>query len=204
MSHLDVTAILGSDLLHIFVSNRSVARSAPLEVDVCGVVVGAPVDVECLTGLGPRARHTWEAPYLVWARSRASPPRRDPSTPWCSPSRSPSSPSPLSRAPQTLARKCGYNTDMEVATCRVEVGVRELKNNLSRYLDRVREGAEVIVTDRGRPVARLSPIGQAADRLAELVAAGVVRPPKRTARARPARRITPRGPVSELVAEQRR
>ncbi|MCJ7672194.1 MAG: type II toxin-antitoxin system prevent-host-death family antitoxin, partial [Acidimicrobiia bacterium] len=40
---------------------------------------------------------------------------------------------------------------MAVATSRVEVGVRDLKNNLSRYLDRVKEGEEVIVTDRGRP-----------------------------------------------------
>lgn len=33
------------------------------------------------------------------------------------------------------------------------VGVRELRNNLSRYLERVRGGEEVIVTDRGSPVA---------------------------------------------------
>lgn len=99
---------------------------------------------------------------------------------------------------------CSYNRDMAVATSRVEVGVRDLKNNLSRYLDRVREGEEVIVTDRGRPVARLSALDHATDRLAELVAAGVVRPAKRTARTRPARRIKPKGPVSDLVAEQRR
>ena len=39
---------------------------------------------------------------------------------------------------------------MAVATSRVEVGVRDLKNNLSRYLDRVKDGEEVIVTDRGQ------------------------------------------------------
>ena len=66
---------------------------------------------------------------------------------------------------------------MNVATSRSEVGIRELKNGLSRYIDRVRAGEEVIVTDRGRPVARLSALDQASDRLAELVAAGIVRPP---------------------------
>ena len=56
---------------------------------------------------------------------------------------------------------------MDAATRRSEVGIRELKNGLSKYVDRVRAGEEVIVTDRGRPVARLSPIDASDDRLAE-------------------------------------
>jgi prevent-host-death family protein len=91
-----------------------------------------------------------------------------------------------------------------VATSRVEVGVRDLKNNLSRYLHRVQAGDEVIVTDRGRPVARLSSLGRPTDRLAELIAAGAVRPPRSTTRHRPARRIKAKGAVSDLVADQRR
>ena len=82
--------------------------------------------------------------------------------------------------------------------------MRELKNNLSRYLDRVRRGEEVVVTDRGKPVARLTAVDGSADRLAELIADGVVRRPNSTTRARPARRIEPNGSVSELVADQRR
>jgi prevent-host-death family protein len=93
---------------------------------------------------------------------------------------------------------------MEVATSRVEVGVRDLKNNLSRYLDRVRGGEEVVVTQHGRPVARLSPVDQPTDRLAELIASGAVRPPVSRERRRPTRRIRAKGPVSDLVAEQRR
>jgi prevent-host-death family protein len=93
---------------------------------------------------------------------------------------------------------------MGVAISRVEVGVRDLKNNLSRYLDRVQEGEEVIVTDRGKPVARLSALDHSVDRVAELIAAGVVRPAKRGTRRAPKRRIKPRGSVSDLVAEQRR
>ena len=98
----------------------------------------------------------------------------------------------------------GYSEVMAVATSRTEVGVRDLKNNLSRYLDRVQDGEEVIVTDRGKPVARLSALDHSTDRLAELIAAGVVRRPKSTTRSRPARRIKPKGSVSDLVAEQRR
>ena len=95
---------------------------------------------------------------------------------------------------------------MNVATSRptIEVGVRDLKNNLSRYLERVHEGEDVIVTDRGRPVARLGPVDGPTDRLAALVAAGIVRPPVSTVRRRPDRRIKAIGSVSDLVAEQRR
>lgn len=38
-----------------------------------------------------------------------------------------------------------------------EVGIRELKAKLSYYLRRVREGEQVIVTDRGEPVAIINP-----------------------------------------------
>lgn len=57
------------------------------------------------------------------------------------------------------------------------VGVRELKNQLSRYLRRVRAGERVVVTERGRPVAVISsPAVPALDRrLAHLLREGVVR-----------------------------
>lgn len=38
-----------------------------------------------------------------------------------------------------------------------QVGVRELKNRLSRYLKRVQRGEEILVTERGRSVARIVP-----------------------------------------------
>jgi len=46
----------------------------------------------------------------------------------------------------------------------MKAGVAELKAGLSRYLDRVKAGHEVVVTDRGRPVAKIVPIGAAAHR----------------------------------------
>lgn len=50
------------------------------------------------------------------------------------------------------------------------VGVRELRQNLSRYLTQVKEGESFAVTERGREVARLSPSGPADSPMARLVA----------------------------------
>lgn len=60
--------------------------------------------------------------------------------------------------------------------------VAELKARLSEFLAAVRRGDDVVVTDRGRPVARLTGLGPGAGdaRMAELVRAGTVRPPRRT------------------------
>jgi prevent-host-death family protein len=51
-----------------------------------------------------------------------------------------------------------------------QVGVRELRQNLSRYLSEVKEGESFVVTERGREVARLSPSGPPDSPLARLVA----------------------------------
>jgi prevent-host-death family protein len=49
-----------------------------------------------------------------------------------------------------------------------KVGVRELRQNLSKYLDRVKAGDDLVVTERGRVVARLVPAGASADAYADL------------------------------------
>lgn len=84
----------------------------------------------------------------------------------------------------------------------MEVGIRELRNHLSRYLDRVQAGEEVVVTDRGRAIARVLPLssGRVIDRL---VAQGLVTPAAQPKRTRP-RPLKTAGPVSDLVVEQRR
>jgi prevent-host-death family protein len=85
-----------------------------------------------------------------------------------------------------------------------EVGIRELKNRLSAYLDRVQAGEEFIVTDHGTPIARLGALAPQVDRMAELIAAGVVRPSTRK-RSLPNSRVTLTGvSVIELAKEQRR
>lgn len=92
-------------------------------------------------------------------------------------------------------------------TPRVEVGVRELRNNLSRYLERVREGEEVIVTDRGKAVARMVPIkGESGESLVDrLVREGKITPPKRPKR--PTSEHPPpvkaKGTVTDLLLEMR-
>ena len=43
------------------------------------------------------------------------------------------------------------------------VGIRELKTNLSRHLKRVRSGTRLVVTERGRSIATLSPVEAPAD-----------------------------------------
>lgn len=84
----------------------------------------------------------------------------------------------------------------------MEAGVRELRDHLSRYLEVVREGHEVTVTDHGKAVARLVPLDQprAIDRL---ISDGVISRAQHSKRSRTAPRINARGTVSDLVAEQR-
>lgn len=84
-----------------------------------------------------------------------------------------------------------------------EVGVRDLRNQLSRYIEAVRGGAEVVVTDHGRAVARIVPLdGERV--LDRLVADGLVTAARVRTRRRPVRRAAATRPVSELLAEQRR
>lgn len=90
------------------------------------------------------------------------------------------------------------------------VGVRELKNGLTRYLRRTRKGESIVVTERGRPIALLGPIPEGMDsatgaqRLAALAEAGYLTLPA----AKPLRRLARvrlSGPsVSQAVLEDRR
>ena len=84
----------------------------------------------------------------------------------------------------------------------MEAGVRELRDHLSRYLEIVREGQEITVTDHGKAVARLIPLDEprAIDRL---ISEGVISPARRSKRHRTAARIKANGTVSDLIAEQR-
>lgn len=58
------------------------------------------------------------------------------------------------------------------------VGVRELRQNLSIYLDRVKQGETLRVTERGREVAKLMPSRRESDWLDELIASGKATPAK--------------------------
>ena len=62
------------------------------------------------------------------------------------------------------------------------IGIRELKNKLSAVLKDVENGETVDVTDRGRVVAHIIPhrVRAGSDRLDELVARGLAKPPTRS------------------------
>jgi prevent-host-death family protein len=87
------------------------------------------------------------------------------------------------------------------------VGVRDLKANLSRHLKRVRTGVRLVVTDRGRSIATISPVDAPDDKdwLHRLVAEGKVnwngRPSKVPAKGV---RQKPGKLASEMVIEDRR
>lgn len=79
------------------------------------------------------------------------------------------------------------------------VPITKLKAKLSEYLASVRAGEEIIVTDRGRPVARVAPIRGARDlesRIDGLVRSGRLRPPTAASPVEPERLLegTPADP----------
>ena len=87
----------------------------------------------------------------------------------------------------------------------VEVGIRELKANLSRYLRQVEAGEQIRITVRGRPVADVLPVGE--DRvdpgMRALAAAGKVRLPSQSWPASRPPRARGEGSASELILAER-
>ena len=84
------------------------------------------------------------------------------------------------------------------------VGVRELRQNLSIYLDRVKKGEALTVTEHGAAVAILRPLAPASNMLARLVAEGRATPPARSMRQLP-RPLAVRleKPLAEILDELR-
>lgn len=58
------------------------------------------------------------------------------------------------------------------------IGIRELNQQTSQMLERVRRGETLIVTDRGQAIARLVPIGDPDSVLDRLVSQGQMIPPR--------------------------
>ncbi len=86
-----------------------------------------------------------------------------------------------------------------------EVGIRELKAGLSRYLREVERGETLVVTDRGRRICRMIP--ERADpeaKIRELVEAGVLHWSGKKP-APPAKRVKLKGTktLSDIVLENR-
>ena len=93
-----------------------------------------------------------------------------------------------------------------------KASITEAKNNLSALIDGVKGGSPVLIVDRGRPVARLEPVGELYfgddTRLARLVREGIVRPPRAGASkgvvaSKPPRRSGRLSGVEALLDERR-
>ena len=87
----------------------------------------------------------------------------------------------------------------------VRVGVRELRDHLSSWLERVKDGEEIVITERGKPIARIRR-ASGWERLDELIALGVVTParePRMSLDDLPRISMTPGPPIEDIVAENR-
>ena len=91
----------------------------------------------------------------------------------------------------------------------LSIGIKNLKNNLSRYLARVKKGEIVLVTERGRPIARIVKEGAEGenflDALTPMIVEGSLSLPERQINRDIPDPISVKGkPISEMVVEDRR
>jgi len=94
-----------------------------------------------------------------------------------------------------------YMTEREVTG---RVGVRELRQNLSVYLRRDKDGETLEVTERGLPVAELRPRpSRALSRIDQMIAEGRITPATLRPRDIPRPQASPGRPLSEILREMR-
>ena len=99
-----------------------------------------------------------------------------------------------------------YNQAIHRSTVQaMDVAISKLRSNLRTWVDRARAGDDVVVTERGVPVARLVAI-DAADVIERLEREGIISRPASATRPRSTSlsRVKAKGSVSDLVAELRR
>jgi prevent-host-death family protein len=87
----------------------------------------------------------------------------------------------------------------------MDVAVTDLRARLGHWIDAARHGDDVVITDRGTPVARIVGL-DSTSMIDRLTARGVISRPASPARpvAGGRSRPSPRRPVADIVAEQRR
>ncbi len=84
------------------------------------------------------------------------------------------------------------------------IGVRELRQNLSVYLDRVKAGETLEVTEHGVPVARLAPNPpERVSIIDQMIADGRITPATSDHRTTPPPPSIPGRPLSEILKEMR-
>ena len=89
----------------------------------------------------------------------------------------------------------------------MRMGLREANQQFAKAIKAVKAGDEVVLTERGKPIAVIRPFRPAGQRerdLERLVAAGLVRPATKSGRMRPFRPIRLRGePLSATLRRDR-
>lgn len=121
----------------------------------------------------------------------------------------PTSPVPEWRCGRHEAGKCGrylyISALLVVYTSEMDVAVTELRAHLGRWIDAARAGSDIVITDRGTPVARIVAL-DSTPVIDRLTAQGVISRPTRSTRpvAGAGNRPMPKRPVADIVTEQRR
>lgn len=85
----------------------------------------------------------------------------------------------------------------------MDVGVRELKQHLSDYLDRAERGQIITITERGRPKVLLVPLPGGGDRLAEGIADGWITPAAKQRSPGAPQRFRSQEPIGEVLDRDR-
>jgi prevent-host-death family protein len=90
----------------------------------------------------------------------------------------------------------------------MKVSVQELKRRLSAHLSAVQGGQSIVVTSRGKPVARLSPVpSESARGIERMLDAGIARwngkKPRGVGRRRPVKLRGPGKTMAEMVLAER-
>ena len=84
-----------------------------------------------------------------------------------------------------------------------QIGIRELRQHASKWINKVRAGAVIQITDRGRPVARLVPITSADPDRDALAAAGFLSPAPAPRPTLDASTLIPGVDLTAILDEQR-
>lgn len=86
----------------------------------------------------------------------------------------------------------------------IEVGVSEFRSDLKRWIDQVKSGEEIVLTERRTPIARITGIN-ALPVIRQLERDGLIREPRNKSRTKASgrKRVPVKGSVSEIITQQR-
>jgi alpha-L-arabinofuranosidase len=68
VNYLDTSAILGEGMLHTFLVNRSTSEIAEIEIDHASGQIESVLSAEVVSGPGPKASNTFDAPNIICAK----------------------------------------------------------------------------------------------------------------------------------------